>query len=281
MLDLVPHLPLAEAATVRHLTSLLPDEGLAERWPRMQAFLAEAQAPAEVGVPTLLATLQDMWRVPWDNCHKEPFWRLAVGGLQIFGDARFMRGRPALACPCGHGRVGRLHCFWDCCVSQAVRATVQAALDAAFPAGGSVLRHHLWVSLPPVGVHGGVWLVVTLAALAAMNTGRRHLAGMCIPDPADVEPMDVPANRGAYVPATQPQLLRACVCAEETFWALMHDFVLVARDTPRRWRDLYGSVPASHPFLHGRAQGVLAVSQRPAQVALAAVPPPPLALPAP
>jgi len=71
------------------------------------------------------------------------------------------------------------------------------------------------------------------------------------------------------------------VHAEERFWALVADFVGLAREAPKRWIGLYGSVPASHPFMHGVTYGRLSLSPRPESTALVALPPGPLALPAP
>jgi hypothetical protein len=276
----VPALPLAAPATVRQLTRLQPDDALAARWPRLEAFLRAAESPAGLDVPFLLSRLRDLWAVPWDNGFKEPFWRLALNGFALYGDARFMRGQPARPCHCRQGLVGREHCFWGCCVAAAVHRSVAAALAAWAPAG-PLLRHHLWLAEPPDGVHGGVWLVVALAAVSAINTGRRHLVGLCLSAPGGVEPPLPPPGPTAALPATHAQLVRACVLAEERFWALLADFVSLARMAPRAWRARYGPVPSSHPFLCGRMESCLAVGHRPAAVALSVVPPVPLALPAP
>jgi hypothetical protein len=55
-----------------------------------------------------------------------------------------------------------------------VLSVLRAALQAALPA---VERHHVWLLRPPQGapVNEGVWLVVSLAALAAMEAGRAAL----------------------------------------------------------------------------------------------------------
>jgi hypothetical protein len=84
------------------------------------------------------------------------------------------------------------------------------------------------------------------------------------------------ANCGARL-----HLVRACVLAEERFWALLADFVSLVASAPRSWLARYGPVPAGHPFICGVQQGGLAVGPRPAPVALSVLPPGPLPLPAP
>ena len=77
---------LSQEATVCMLSSMQPDEGLTARWPRLQACLADAQAPAGFDVPALLARLAALWRLPWDNQYnqyKDPLQRPALNGLPI------------------------------------------------------------------------------------------------------------------------------------------------------------------------------------------------------
>jgi exonuclease III len=276
-----PRLDLAQEATVRMLTSMQPDEGLAARWPRLQAYLEDAQAPAGFDVPALLARLAALWRLPWDNQYKEPLWRLALNGLPMYGDQRFMKGRPAATCHCGEGPVGRGHGFWTCCVAQAVHASVCAAMRAAGSGPAPTLaRHHLWLAMPPPGLHHGVWQVVALAALAAMNAGRRHMVGMCLSTPDEDEPPSGPSTGARLKAASRTQLLRACTCAEECFWARLADFISANPRAPSAWH-AFGTVPTAHPFMHAVDGDGLALSPRPAVVAASVLPPAPVALPAP
>ena len=274
-----PQLLLTDSFTVRNLTSMQPDDALAARWAKLQAFLADATAPPTFTIPTFLARLRDLWALPWDNRYKEPMWRLALDGLAIYGSARYRGTQPPLTCHCGTGPVGRGHCFWDCCVAQAVHRSVQAALEAWDPSSPQLQRHQLWLAEPPPRLHGGVWQVVALAALCAINVGRKRLVGMCLAAEDIVGPRLRPVT--ALSLASFPHLVQACVLAEERFWALLADFVGLVQETPKRWRGLYGSVPASHPFMHGVPQGRLSLSPRPPPTALVALPPGPLALPAP
>lgn len=117
-------------------------------------------------------------------------------------------------CPCTAGvappSVGLQHTFWDCRVACAVRQALSDALGGGMPTRGS-----LWLLTPPrAGVCAGAWRLVALAALHAMEHGRRHLwasrhqnvrQGMRIGDGAAV--------------ASQSAVGR--------FWLVLHEFVAV------------------------------------------------------
>jgi hypothetical protein len=81
-------------------------------------------------------------------------------------------------CPCGvvgssaHGDCEQLrqHAFWECAIAPAVRTQVQRGL------GGALLKQwHLWLVDPPPSVCDMVWRVVVLAAIWAMEQGRKRL----------------------------------------------------------------------------------------------------------
>jgi hypothetical protein len=106
---------------------------------------------------------------------KEVFWRLAVNGMRAAGACQSFFSAP---CPCGvvgsgaHGDCERLrqHAFWECAIAQAVRTQVQRGL------GGALLQQgHLWLVDPPPSVCEIVWRVVVLAAVWAMEQGRKRL----------------------------------------------------------------------------------------------------------
>ena len=119
-----------------------------------------------------------LWKLPWENTNKEIFWRLAVNGVAGAGGHDIC---PRGQCPCGYamsaeerrpgqGCLLRQHYFWDCPVAVAVREQLAAALPAAQS------QHHLWIMHLPAGAsHQGVWRVVCLAALLAMEHGRKAL----------------------------------------------------------------------------------------------------------
>jgi hypothetical protein len=82
-------------------------------------------------------------------------------------------------------------------------------------------------------VHGGVWQLVCLAAVAAMDAGRKRLYAISLTPHA--YPPDLTAACGRYATAK--------------FWGLLADFTASSPSTPRCWQR-WGPVPADHPLLY-------------------------------
>lgn len=178
----------------------------------------------------------------WENVHKEVLLRLAVNGVAgAGGHDIYMPG----SCPCGHhfpplsaaqcvagSYRQRDHAFWDCPVAAAVRAQLAAGMG-----GVAVSKQALWLMEPPAGgMVSAVWGVVCLAALSAIDHGRRRLwAQFCQADKPAVDPQAPP-----------PFVQQAARGAAAQFWLLLHDFVAVRHDMTQA---LWGGVGPAHPFL--------------------------------
>jgi hypothetical protein len=184
--------------------------------------------PAEAtGLVDLQSTFQRMWRnLRWENLNKEIFWRLTVDGVPMFGNCH-IRNRPAEPCVCGafpHGpgppSSPRMHHFWACTVAQEVVRVLESRCQC------SVLRQHLWLACPPAShVQQCVWDVVVLAALSAIEAGRRYLHANHASDPAAV-------------------CARAKVKAVADFWSRLQDFASLG--LPRKG---WSGVGSAHPLL--------------------------------
>jgi hypothetical protein len=163
------------------------------------------------------ALLQRLWRLRCDNGLKEPFWLLAHNGLPT-------AARLQSSCKCGAAAPGdRLHHYWACPVAAAVLSSIAAA------AGGSIPRHAIWLCRAPAGIYAGVWDLVCLAAVAAMDHGRRTLYALSTGPPPEA-PLSAIAGRSARA----------------RFWSNLADFI--AFDcAPLSWRD---HCPTGHPFIH-------------------------------
>lgn len=85
-------------------------------------------------------------------------------------------------CPCGWvvpayldneagAAAQRDHVFWHCRPAGAVRALLTHNL----PQGAQLRPQHLWLLQPPDGVFAGVWMVVALAALTAIDRARSYM----------------------------------------------------------------------------------------------------------
>jgi hypothetical protein len=136
---------------------------------------AATREQVDAAVTTFVGCFGRLWHVLSENGYKEVFWRLAVNGVRAAGACQRYFSAP---CPCGvvgPDAIGdceqlRQHAFWECAIAQAVRAQVQRGL------GGALLQQwHLWLVDPPPSVCPMVWRVVVLAAVWAMEQGRKRL----------------------------------------------------------------------------------------------------------
>jgi hypothetical protein len=228
---------------VRHGTQLqLQQSGLQqERLQRFAAFeaLAAPGTPAVADGSEVARLLPRLWQLPWENQHKEVYWRLVLNGLAL---ASRMHGSGPQPCACGSPapQPDRRHHFWDCPVAAAVRSTLAAQLGGQQPS-----RQQLWLMRHPAGVHAGVWDAVCLAALAAMDGGRRQLAARLLQarqaadgPSSSRHPPPPPPTPAQLVPAAQRH-------AVARFWDLLQDLCTVGT-APAAWQQ---QLPAEHPFI--------------------------------
>lgn len=189
---------LGDNVTVKALTLILTPSLVAARRSRHLAFAEDANAPdGQAGegahmlregledLPLLRASISSLWRLPCENRLKEVFWRVALNGVPGAGGVDLCFSGH---CTCGGGlvdpddrdteeacvlrgaRLQRAHAFWDCPTAKAVVGAVEAAL----PPGTHLSRRHLWLAVPPCeAIRMAVWRVVCIAALGAMDKGRR------------------------------------------------------------------------------------------------------------
>lgn len=169
--------------TVKSATALQTANVTSERLAKHQQFVARALHSSDsqhlgVGVKQLHVCMHKLWkRVKWDNALKEVFWRLTVDGLPTAGRMHMQHS----ACLCGSPSPDVQHHFWDCTIAKAVVSTLLSQLPPAWctrpPAGDpSISQHHIWLMQPPPGpnaLHRVTWLVLCLAAINAMDYGRK------------------------------------------------------------------------------------------------------------
>ena len=233
---------------VRHGTQLqLQQSGLQqERLQRFAAFeaLAAPGTPAAADGNEVARLLPRLWQLPWENQHKELYWRLVLNALPL---ASRMQGSAPQPCACGCPAPfpDRRHHFWDCPVATAVLSTLAAQLGGQQPS-----RQQLWLMRPPPGVHAGVWHAVCLAALAAMDGGRRQLAARLLQarraaerGSASSHPPPSPPTPTQLVPAAQRH-------AVARFWDLLQDLCAIGT-APTAWQR---QLPAEHPFIRWDAE---------------------------
>ena len=125
----------------------------------------------------------------------------------------------------------------------AVREAISdRAASTARPLLAPLTLGNIWLAVAPEGLHPGVWDVVALVAVAAMDSGRRHMYTRCL-----------------LGEAAGPALgLKGACHAARTFGELLHDFASLGR------LPLQGAPPLSpgvadpllgHPLLCRAAPG--------------------------
>jgi hypothetical protein len=125
--------------------------------------------------------MRRLWSLKWDNHFKEVYWRLVLNGLPTA--ARMHNTRACGVCQqlppqaAADTYIGRRHHFWECPVAQSVVAAIQQQLPASWCAEPLAAHHVVFMHRPrgasrATTLHCGVWRVVCLAAVCAMNVGR-------------------------------------------------------------------------------------------------------------
>jgi len=121
-----------------------------------------------------------VWSLSWSNQRKEIFWRLVYHGIPT----SVRLGQRQRRCPCGtmpQAPAGRPHVFWSCPVAVAIREHILAALGHPPHGLPHLLREHIWLFRPPQpGINQLFWDVICLAALGAMEYGRRVLLSLSL-----------------------------------------------------------------------------------------------------
>jgi hypothetical protein len=252
-------------------------------------FVAAATGVAVAAVSTehlaaLRGTLSRAWAVKWENQHKEVLWRMSVLGVRGVGAHSIPTAHP---CPCGGLAAGACaaeamrHHFWSCPVAAAVvgelRRGWQAGEGALAPVVPELQREEVWLLRPPVRpgdrpqprrMHGGVWAVVCLAALTAMDSGRRTLVALHLAREEAQRRAELGRQRGGGgrqlslreawglaqpAPAPQPPLAPvAAAKAKARFWSLLADFAELGQS----WD---GLSEEGHPFLVRDGDGMAVV----------------------
>lgn len=175
--------------------------------------------------------LRRMWALPWENERKEVLWRLALNGLPTA--ARM--DKDGEGCPCGTAfAADRSHNYFACPAARAVVAAVEAELtgDWAMQETRRLDTVNVWLATPPFipgqVLHQGVWDVVCLCILNAMDMARQLLYKRR----AD-------AHLGEELAASVGR------CAVAKFWSELANFCGLNM-VPQQWQ---AQVPAGHPFL--------------------------------
>ena len=204
----------------------------------------------------VLSLLHRAWSLPPPHHAKTTLWLLVNDGFTQF------RISNPLPCPCGcPGMPSPQHCFWECSAAQQVVAEIQEALCAAEPGAPTITRWALWMAAPPAPMqpllHLGVWTATTVAALAAMEVGRRQLTAAAIKL----------AKSNPHTRLPQRELDELHLDVRHAFWACIED---ICRQTatfcPPQGRvkpPWYNGLSHSHPIIHIPSAQTTPVPNRP------------------
>jgi hypothetical protein len=237
--------------SVKTMTDLMRTGEVAARQRLHEAYAAQAFASSRLSAEArarrtksfVLGWLR-VWRIPWENANKEVLWRLAVNGVSGAGGCDICLQGP---CACGGGALTaaqirshdstplRQHAFWDCPVAQAVVRQLQRGLG-----NRPLAQWNVWLLQPPRRVRIAVWRVVALAALSAMEVGRRALFREWVQ-------RDRPEEARERTAAARV----AAATASAAFWLALHDFAKGGRSLKG---DGWDAVGHTHPFLAMRIE---------------------------
>ena len=221
----------------------------AERRARFAAYAALAGDHRPTAPKAVRAMLDRLWRTPCRNKHKEVLWRLVLRALPL---ASRMPGSDLGGCGCGHTSPApdRQHHYWDCPIAKGVLDTISAQLG---PSQRPLAQAHVWLARAPPGLHAGVWDVMCLLAVAAMDKGRRHATRLMLPSGTS-------AQQRAHGAAAAPQrssgttagpALAAAAAARAGAWLWEQlEEVCSLGLLPASWQ---AAVDSSHPFIIWRA----------------------------
>jgi hypothetical protein len=210
--------------SVAFLTHLLSLPLRQQRTDRLRSFLqlALSRPPSQDALSSLrsyfghLASLPIPWRL------KDTLWHMANNSIP----GSLIRPWTCPCCP-SVGVSPTMHSFWTCPIASHLRALLSRCLNPFLPISAPPLTpSNLWLGLPPPTsppLVPKVWWCVCLAALDAMELGRRLT--WSLPNPA--------------VDIISPQITTR-------FWDTLHHISLLPSTSS--W-----NVPPSHPFISSAA----------------------------
>jgi hypothetical protein len=221
-----------------HLLSSGSESAAALRSPRLATFAHLAGLPSHAG--PVLTAFRRLWRTQLPGVVKEPLWRLAYDGLPTLAHMH----AHASGCPCGGGLSDRAHHFWECAAARGVRDAIAEGAAAAGRSLPALLRSHIWLGQCPEGLHQGVWDIVALVAVAAMDKGRKFMVLQ--------HTFAQPAS-----PAGPALGARGAQQARLAYWEMLQAFA--AGGGLPRGRSPGGLLTSTHPYLCLDAPGATRV----------------------
>ena len=179
-------------------------------------------------VALLQKLLPQLW-LPWTNQHKEVYWRLTLDALPTAA-----RLHNADSCICGAPAPDRMHHFWSCPVAVGLIAVLSEKLSSRGLLPSPLLPLHVLLAQPPSSrLHVGLWQVVCLATICALDHVRRACCAIALAGVPSV---------AAHTTDPVPTMINRAVAR---FWDLLTEFCVLDA-APLTWQC---SVAAAQPFV--------------------------------
>jgi len=216
--------------TVQHFESTTAFSGRLTKF-RKYALLADSNGTHSLRLKRLYGAFKRAWPLRWDRTHTEILWLLAHNALPT-AERLHHDGETCFCCPTV-SNPGLKHHFWECRVARGILTELNKQLSnwEGFE-DNTIQRHHIWLlESPSPTFFKPLWPIVALAALNAMDSGRRTLFR---------------SSQQSPTPASLPTIRRAAIRnGIAAFWKLIAHFA-ANNQQPAIW----SSLPADHPFLH-------------------------------
>ena len=188
--------------------------------------------PLEERAAMVTRLLRGLWQLPWDNGHKEVYWRLRLDALPTAARRHAANDK----CCCGSPCPDRMHHYWACPAAAALQGLIATHLQRRGMLQTSLQAAHILLAQPPSPrLHKGVWHVVCLAAICALDHVRRASSARAL---AGVQ-------AGQLMEAGAPLAARMADRAVARFWDLLTDFCVLDQ-APPAWQQC---LCTSHPFI--------------------------------
>ena len=180
--------------------------------------------------------LPQLWRLPWTNRHKEVYWRLTLDAVPTA--ARLHNADPSI---CGAPAPDRMHHFWSCPVAAGLLAVLSDHLLSRGLLPSPLLPLHVLLAQPPSSrLHVGLWQVVCLATICALDHVRRACCAIAL------------AGGSPVAAHSSNPVLTMTNRAVARFWDLLTEFCVLGA-APLTWQ----SNVAAAPSLSGTTLGQL------------------------
>ena len=193
------------------------------------ALAATSLGTSDSRMQRLYTAFKRAWKISWDRKHSQILWLLAHNAIPT---AERLHTADACFCCPSTTSPGILHHFWTCPVAQAIRNEVwQQLQNMEGFTQHLLLRHHLWLlECPLPSFFKPLWSIVALAALNAMDSGRRTLF------------RSSRTSATASIPTIRRAAIRNSIA---TFWKLIAHFAANPQRSP-----MWSSLPEDHPIIH-------------------------------